>query len=83
MSRRNLHQGFDVLVVDEAAQPIEAELLIATTLRPKQMILAGDPRQLSATIESGEARPSWIRCFTYGAPFRSSSGKQGSWVSHA
>jgi hypothetical protein len=56
MSPRNLHQGFDVLVVDEAAQPIEAELLIATTLRPKQLILVGDPRQLSATVASPEAQ---------------------------
>ena len=57
MSPRSL-RGFDVLIVDEAAQPIEAELLIATSLRPKQLILIGDPCQLSSTVQSQEARRS-------------------------
>lgn len=56
LSPRNMYRGFDVLIVDEAAQPIEAELLIATTLRPKQLVLVGDPCQLSAAVESQEAR---------------------------
>ena len=48
-------KSVDVLIVDEAAQAIEAETLIALSMRPKQCILVGDPCQLSAVLQSQEA----------------------------
>lgn len=54
-SMRHLKR-FDVLVVDEASQPIESEFLISTCLQPRRCILVGDPRQLSSTVESPEAK---------------------------
>ena len=55
--RSSLKRGpsVDVLIVDEAAQAIEAETLIALSMRPKQLILVGDPCQLSSKLASQEA----------------------------
>jgi len=47
-----ISKRFDVLVVDEAAQPVEAEFLISMNLKPRRCILVGDPRQLSSVVES-------------------------------
>jgi superfamily I DNA and/or RNA helicase len=46
----------DFLIVDEAAQALEAELCIPFQLNPQNMILIGDPQQLPATIMSQEVR---------------------------
>ena len=44
-------RGFDICVVDEAAQCIEASTLLPLSgLAIKAMILVGDPRQLPATV---------------------------------
>ena len=45
----------DVLICDEASQAIEAETLLALSLRPAKIILVGDPKQLSATLHSKDA----------------------------
>jgi hypothetical protein len=45
-------RNIDVLVIDEAAQAFEPELLIPMVLEPRNMVLIGDPKQLSATIIS-------------------------------
>ena len=45
----------DVLICDEASQAIEAETLLALSLRPAKIILVGDPKQLSATLHSNDA----------------------------
>ena len=44
----------DVLIVDEAAQALEVELLIPLALGPKNLILVGDPKQLPACVLSIE-----------------------------
>jgi len=46
----------DVLLVDEAGQCTEAELMVPVALNPRNMILVGDPMQLPATLLSHEAR---------------------------
>ena len=46
----------DNLVVDEAAQSVEAETLIAFQHRPKRVILVGDTQQLPATVISEHAK---------------------------
>ena len=38
------------VLVDEAAQAVEPEVLIPLSLSPKRLLLAGDPQQLGATI---------------------------------
>ena len=50
-------QGYDrerpVLLVDEAAQALEAELIIPINYtEPRSMVLVGDPNQLPATLIS-------------------------------
>ena len=45
----------DVLLVDEAAQSVEPEALIPLALGPRHVLLAGDPRQLPATLLSRAA----------------------------
>jgi superfamily I DNA and/or RNA helicase len=45
----------DVLVVDEAAQSVEAETLIALGLEPTHCVLVGDVMQLPATVVSPAA----------------------------
>ena len=42
----------DVLIVDEAAQALEAEVMIALAQKPKHCMLVGDPMQLPATMLS-------------------------------
>ena len=46
----------DFLIIDEAAQAVEAECLIAFQLRPQRVLFVGDPNQLSAMAQSGVAR---------------------------
>ena len=46
----------DALVVDEAAQCLEAELVVAFARRPRRCLLVGDPAQLPATMASDVAR---------------------------
>jgi len=48
--QRALEKSIDTLLVDEAAQAVESETLIPLCLHPKQMVLIGDPMQLSATV---------------------------------
>ena len=45
---------FDVLLVDEAGQCLEGELLIPCFLNPSSLVLIGDPQQLPATVLSME-----------------------------
>lgn len=45
-------QEFDALVIDEAAQAVEASTLIPFKFRPRRVILVGDHRQLPATVIS-------------------------------
>jgi hypothetical protein len=47
---------FDALVVDEAAQALECELVVAFARMPKTCLLVGDPCQLPATMASDVAR---------------------------
>eukprot|EP00392_Amoebophrya_sp_AT5.2_P013143 g13254.t1 len=42
------------IIVDEAAQAVEAETLITLALQPNRLILVGDPQQLSATVIHSE-----------------------------
>jgi len=44
-----------VLLVDEAGQASEAALLIAYAIRPRHLVLIGDPQQLPAFIMSNQA----------------------------
>ena len=45
-----------MLVIDEAAQAVEAETVVALQLRPKEaLVLVGDPQQLSAVVNSAQA----------------------------
>jgi senataxin len=49
--------GFDVLIVDEAAQSVELSTLVPLRLGIRQAVLVGDPQQLPATVFSrGGAR---------------------------
>jgi senataxin len=48
--------NFDALVVDEAAQALECELVVALARKPKRCLLVGDPAQLPATMASDAAR---------------------------
>lgn len=49
-------QQIEVMVVDEAAQALEPELCIAFSLYPDNLVLVGDPCQLSATLLSPRAQ---------------------------
>ena len=49
---QKLSRGFDITVVDEAAQACEPAVLPALQLGCKRAVLVGDPRQLPATIKS-------------------------------
>ena len=47
----------DVLLVDEAAQSVEAATLIPMQYKPKKILLVGDPEQLPATVISPINKP--------------------------
>lgn len=49
-------KGFTTLLVDEAGQALEAELLIPLSLGCNKLMLVGDPKQLPATIISQSAQ---------------------------
>jgi senataxin len=49
-------RNIDLLVIDEAAQAFEPELLVPMALLPKNLVLLGDPMQLPATVMSQEIR---------------------------
>ncbi|KAM7499180.1 hypothetical protein LguiA_023594 [Lonicera macranthoides] len=50
-----LSRGFDVVVIDEAAQAVEAATLVPLANGCKQVFLVGDPVQLPATVISSVA----------------------------
>ncbi|KAJ3118095.1 hypothetical protein HDU96_003863 [Phlyctochytrium bullatum] len=52
MSRRLGDLGFDVVIVDEASQALEAETTLILQRNIPSVILVGDPKQLSATVFS-------------------------------
>ncbi|KAG2834440.1 hypothetical protein PC112_g6074 [Phytophthora cactorum] len=45
-------QDFDALIIDEAAQAVEASTLIPFKFRPHRVMMVGDHRQLPATVIS-------------------------------
>ncbi|UIZ26508.1 hypothetical protein KXD40_002467 [Peronospora effusa] len=47
-------QDFDALIIDEAAQAVEASTLIPFKFRPHRVVFVGDHRQLPATVISKE-----------------------------
>lgn len=47
-----LNRGFDVVIIDEAAQAVEPATLVPLTSGCKQVFLVGDPVQLPATVIS-------------------------------
>lgn len=49
-------QSIDVLIVDEAGQCLESELLIPFYTNPLHLVLIGDPKQLPATVLSHQAQ---------------------------
>lgn len=51
----NLTRGFDVVIIDEAAQAVEPATLIPLSYGCKQVFLVGDPKQLPATVISDVA----------------------------
>ncbi|KAG2262620.1 hypothetical protein Bca52824_069699 [Brassica carinata] len=52
------NRGFDVVIMDEAAQAVEPATLIPLATRCKQVFLVGDPKQLPATVISTVAQDS-------------------------
>lgn len=52
---RHLSHGFDVLVIDEAAQASEVAVLPPLSLSCQRCVLIGDPQQLPATVISRTA----------------------------
>merc|ERR1712100_448334 len=48
--RNQNEDNFDYCIIDEAGQCTETEVLIPLQLRIENLILAGDPQQLSATV---------------------------------
>lgn len=67
---------FDALIIDEAAQAVEASTLIPLKFRPHRVILVGDHRQLPATVLSkrlvdvGYDRSLFQRLVENGSPVR-------------
>lgn len=53
---RNASLEFDTVIIDEAAQCTEPEVLIPLQYDCKKMILVGDPQQLRATVVSLKAK---------------------------
>lgn len=47
-----IQNGFDTVVIDEAAQAVELSTLIPLKYGAKRCILVGDPSQLPATVLS-------------------------------
>lgn len=47
-----MKHGFDVVVIDEAAQAVEPSILVAMMNGCKQVVQVGDPNQLLATVIS-------------------------------
>jgi len=56
MMRACRERRIDLLVVDEAGQALEPELLIALGCLPRSLVLVGDPRQLPAMVQSHTAK---------------------------
>lgn len=56
MMRACRERRVDLLVVDEAGQALEPELLIALGCRPRALVLVGDPKQLPALVQSHVAK---------------------------
>ncbi|XP_018471146.2 probable helicase MAGATAMA 3 [Raphanus sativus] len=52
------NRGFDVVIIDEAAQAVEPATLIPLATKCKQVFLVGDPKQLAATVISTVAQAS-------------------------
>ncbi|CAK0874866.1 unnamed protein product, partial [Prorocentrum cordatum] len=57
-----LHKAVDTVLVDEAAQAVEAETVIPLCLLPRQLVLVGDPMQLSATVCHSPAARAGLYC---------------------
>ena len=51
-----LSHGFDMVVIDEAAQDSEVGVLPPFSLGAARCVLVGDPQQLPATVISKAAR---------------------------
>ncbi|EAA18355.1 hypothetical protein, partial [Plasmodium yoelii yoelii] len=52
ISLTNYINHFDAIIIDEASQAIELDILIPLSFSCKKIILVGDPKQLSATVFS-------------------------------
>ncbi|CAL5999104.1 DNA_helicase [Hexamita inflata] len=48
-------KGFDLVVIDEAAQALDVQLISALYLAKKAVVFAGDPMQLAPTVLSSSA----------------------------
>ncbi|EUD67465.1 hypothetical protein C922_02171 [Plasmodium inui San Antonio 1] len=48
----NYIDSFDAIIIDEASQSVELDILIPLSFSCKKIILVGDPKQLSATVFS-------------------------------
>ncbi|KAL0648656.1 hypothetical protein Bca4012_046947 [Brassica carinata] len=55
------NRGFDVVIIDEAAQAVEPATLIPLATRCKQVFLVGDPKQLPATVISTVSQDSGLQ----------------------
>ncbi len=51
-----LSESFQYLIVDEASQAVEAELIIPFLTKPRRCLFIGDTNQLSATVMSEAAK---------------------------
>jgi hypothetical protein len=55
-SCHNPNKSIDLLLIDEAGQCLESELLIPFYANPLHLVLVGDPKQLPATVLSYQAQ---------------------------
>jgi hypothetical protein len=55
-SCHNPYKSIDLLLIDEAGQCLESELLIPFYSNPLHLVLVGDPKQLPATVLSYQAQ---------------------------
>lgn len=69
-------EPFDVVIIDEAAQAIEAACWVAL-LRARKAVLAGDPFQLSGTVKSAEAEKGGLKKSILDRVFETPSLKEG------